>query len=150
MRSIRATELSKAEGLMRIERSNKDLHMQRLELEKAEERKTFIEVAQTVVSAVSSRMGAFLSDPEAVAKTVGAAVVQCCVCGWGLGCVCGSDSSAGDWRRHCRDDVCRISRRQDWDGCCWPTCRCAPWQTDAGKGNIAAKRHFAARDMAAN
>lgn len=76
MRSIRATELSKAEGLMRIERSNKDLHMQRLELEKAEERKTFIEVAQTVVSAVSSRMGAFLSDPEAVAKTVGIAATM--------------------------------------------------------------------------
>ena len=72
MQSIRATELSKAEGLMRVERSNKDLHMQRLRLEKAEERQTFIEVAQTVVATVSSRISAYLRDPEAVAKTVGA------------------------------------------------------------------------------
>jgi len=71
MQSIRATELSKAEGLMRVERSNKDLHLQRLQLEKVEERQTFIEVAQTMVATVSSRLSAYLHDPEAVAKTVG-------------------------------------------------------------------------------
>ena len=71
VQSIRATELSKAEGVMRVERHNKDIHLHRLELEKAEERRTFIEVAQTVVATVSSRMGAFIRDPEAVAKTVG-------------------------------------------------------------------------------
>lgn len=71
MQSIRATELSKAEGIMRIERHNKDIHLQRVQLEKAEERQTFIEVAQTVVSTVSTRMGTFVRDPEAVGKTVG-------------------------------------------------------------------------------
>ena len=73
VQSIRATELARAEGAMRIERHNKDLHLARLELEKSQERQTFIAVAQTAVSAIATRMGNFLRDPEAVAKTVAVA-----------------------------------------------------------------------------
>lgn len=70
VQSIRATELARAEGAMRIERHNKDLHLAKLELEKNHERQTFIAVAETAVSSIAARMSSFLQDPEAVTKSI--------------------------------------------------------------------------------
>lgn len=70
MQSIRATEIAKAEGQMRVERHNEDLTNRRLKLEEEQRRITYTQVAQTSITAVANRIGGFFQDRDSMLKAV--------------------------------------------------------------------------------